>query len=42
MASAVVAMAAAAHQMREDVDGNGEDDGAVLLGRDVVEGLKVS
>ena len=40
MASAVTA--AAAHQMREDVDGNGEDDGAVLLGRDVVEGLKVS
>ena len=30
------------HQTREDVDRYREDDGAVLLGRDVVEGLKVS
>ena len=31
-----------AHHLRHEVYGDGEDDGAVLLGRDVVEGLKVS
>ena len=29
-------------QMRHDVDGDGEDDGAVVLGRDAVQGLKVA
>ena len=28
-------------QMRHDVDGDGEDDGAVVLGRDAVQGLQV-
>ena len=30
------------HELRHDVDGDGEDDGAVLLRRDVVEGLQVA
>ena len=29
-------------QMRHDVNGDGEDDGAVVLGRDAVQGLKVA
>ena len=28
-------------QMRHDVNGDGEDDGAVVLGRDAVQGLQV-
>ena len=31
-----------AHEVRDDVDGDGEDDGAVVLGGDTVEGLEVS
>lgn len=30
------------NQLRYDVNGNGEDDGAVVLRRDVVEGLQVT
>ena len=31
-----------AHQLRDDVDRYGEDDGAVVLGRDAIEGLEVA
>lgn len=31
----------AAHQVGDDVYGNGEHDGAVLLGRDVVQSLQI-
>ena len=31
-----------AHQLGDDVDGHGEDDGAVVLRRDAVQGLQVS
>ena len=30
------------HELAHDVDGDGEDDGAVVLRRDAVEGLQVS
>jgi hypothetical protein len=30
------------NQVGDDVDGNGEDDGAVVLGRDAVECLEVA
>ena len=30
------------HEMLDDVDGHGEDDGGVVLGRDCGEGLQVS
>ena len=30
-----------AHQLGDDVDGDGEDDGAVVLGGDAVQGLQV-
>ena len=29
------------HEVGHDVDGDGEDDGAVVLGRDAVQGLEV-
>ncbi len=38
----VTATTAAAHDVRNNVDRDREDDRAVLLGRDVVEGLQVS
>ena len=31
-----------AHEVREDVNGDGEDNGAVLLGRDIVQCLQVT
>ena len=32
---------AAGAEVRQDVDGHGEDDGRVLLGRDVPQGLEI-
>ena len=31
-----------AHEVRHDVNGQGEDDGGVPLGRDAVQGLQVA
>ena len=41
-AAGVVAAAAAAHEVREHLDRQREDDGRVLLGRDAVERLQVA
>ena len=35
-------MSLTSNQLRYDVNGNGEDDGAVFLRRDVIEGLQVT
>jgi len=39
---AAVMSSLTSNQLRYDVNGNGEDDGAVFLRRDVIEGLQVT